>query len=82
MRVTPTNARQIIRAHYGESFKFRITTGCTIGVRPIYETQIGLPTLVWSRVVRGNDSIVRIGRLLPGLTIDWFWENEKPLTAT
>ncbi len=70
MILTPKNARALIAKHY-PGMPFRITTGCTIGVRPVYETAAGLPTLAWTRLNRGRDSAVKVGAVLPGGSIDW-----------
>lgn len=70
MIVTPANARKIIAKHYPD-MKFRLTTAVTIGLRPTYFTDLGVPTLAWTKVARGKDSIVKIGVLQQNLTIDW-----------
>lgn len=74
---TERDAKTIIRAYYGEGFKFRITTGCQIGVRPTYETAIGLPTLAWRRLAPGKDSAVAVGAMVAGGGIDWQWAAES-----
>ena len=71
MLVTVADARRIIAAAYPD-MQFRITTKCTIGCRPVYDPA---PTLVWTKLDRGSDSVVRIGRLLPGNDIDWNYSN-------
>ncbi len=68
MLLTPNDARAYIKAAYPD-MPFRMTSrSVTIGVRPVSDPR---PTLVWQRVARGKDSVVRIGTLLPNLTIDW-----------
>lgn len=73
---TKEQARAAIAASYGAEFaaslRFVKRAGATLLVRPSYETQIGLPTLVWRKPAAG-DTYVHVGRLLPGLTIDWSW---------
>lgn len=79
MIVTQTEARNIIRSTYGSDFKFRLTIACTIGVRPVHQTNIGMLTLAWRKLAvdsfkgrKGNcPSAVKIGRVLPGGAIDW-----------
>ena len=78
MMCTPNDARRIIRAAYGEDFKFRIlSSSTTVGVRPVSDLR---PTLLWKRVSRGKDSVVRIGELRRDrsgfLTTDWDWQPE------
>jgi hypothetical protein len=70
MIATQADARKIITKHYPD-MKFRLTTEVTIGLRPSYFTDLGVPTLVWTKVARGKDSVVKIGVLQPNLTIDW-----------
>jgi hypothetical protein len=75
MLTTRENARRIIRDHYGDAIKPRFTTRCTIGVRPLIDTALGRYTLAWRSLATGSDSAVALGRLLPGNTIDWQWDN-------
>lgn len=71
MLTNRAHARNIIKSLYGDTFRFRITTQTTIGVRPVAHERLGLPTLVW----RASASGVQIGKLLPGNDIDWQWNN-------
>ena len=73
MIVTQRDAAKIIAAHYGLDFDYRLTTGCTIGVRPVFETQLGFLTLAWRKMATGRNSAVRIGLMRPDCTIDWNW---------
>jgi hypothetical protein len=76
MIVTQSDARKILaRVYPNMGTPVRLTTACTVGVRPVYETELGLPTLAWRKVATGKDSAVRIGRFLPGGAIDWSWDN-------
>ena len=70
MLVTVNDARKIIKKHY-PNMQFKITKSCQIGVRPDYETIIGLPTLAWHKLDRGKDSVVKIGVMLPNGSINW-----------
>lgn len=79
MIVTPSDARKIIKAHYGNDFEFRITTGVTLGIRPNYEILSGIPMLAWTRMARGADSVVKIGLCSPTGIVDWNWTNDKPI---
>jgi hypothetical protein len=74
MIYTDSQARKIIRAAYGDTFQFRLTTGCQIGVRPVYEASVGLHTLAWRKVAKGPNSAVQIGLLLPNGAIDWAYQ--------
>jgi hypothetical protein len=74
---TAKDARAIIRAYYGPDFGFRMTTGCTIGCRPSYQVDIGLPTLAWRKLATGPDSAVAIGELKTSGGIDWSWAAES-----
>lgn len=71
------DARAIIRAYYGPDFKYRLTAGCTIGTRPVHDTNLGLPTLVWRKLATGNGSAVAIGQLTAGGGVDWAWSAES-----
>lgn len=79
MLVTQSDARKIIAAAYGSDFKFRLTVRTTVGVRPVHQTNIGMPTLAWRKLavdrVKGGPamlpSAVYIGRMLPNGAIDW-----------
>ncbi|MBU0501430.1 MAG: hypothetical protein KJ558_10065 [Gammaproteobacteria bacterium] len=73
MIATQKDARRILAAHY-PGLKIRLTTRTQIGVRPVVEMSIGLPTLVWRKLDIGADSAVRIGQLTPGGGIDWGWD--------
>jgi hypothetical protein len=75
MMTTKSNARRIIRDHYGDALKPRFTTRCTIGVRPVADIAMGRYTLCWRSLATGADSAVQLGRLLPGNTIDWQFDN-------
>ena len=76
MIVTARDARKIIAQHYGNDFEYRILSrSTTLGVRPVLQTTLGYPTLAWIRLSPGQDSAVRIGKLLPDNTIDWMWDN-------
>ena len=70
MMMTNLDARKYISKQY-PGMKFRITSKVTIGVRPNYETELGFPTLCWTKLDRGNDSVVKIGRMRQNTTIDW-----------
>lgn len=70
MMMTNRDARNFIQKAYPE-MKFRITSKVTIGVRPNYETILGIPTLCWRKLDKGNDSVVKIGILLSDNSIDW-----------
>lgn len=74
MIVTRPNARRIIAEKYGSEFRPRFTTKTTIGVRPVYQINLGFPTLCWRSLATGKDSAVKIGRLHSGGLIDWDWE--------
>lgn len=67
-----SDAQRIIASHY-PGMKFRITTGCTIGVRPVFDFR---PKLAWRALAKGSDSAVAIGVLLPSGNIDWNAEIE------
>lgn len=77
--VTQSDARNIIRSTYGSDFKFRLTIACTIGVRPVWQHNIGAITLAWRKLAvdsfkgrKGNvPSAVKIGRVLADNIIDW-----------
>lgn len=71
MIATLADARRIIAAEYGLDFKFRITKACTVGVRPVYQTNVGMHMLAWRKLDAGKDSAVRIGRIHSGGQIDW-----------
>lgn len=70
MMLTNSNARAYITKAY-PNMKFRITSKVTIGVRPNYEVALGMPTLCWTKLDRGNDSVVKIGRMRENTSIDW-----------
>lgn len=78
MLVTQADARKIIAAAYGSDFKFRLTVRTTIGVRPVWQTNLNMHTLAWRKlcVDRKGDlpSAVYIGRVLPNGAIDWKYE--------
>lgn len=76
MIVSVNQARRIIQAHYGKEMKFRITTACTMGVRPNFEIVLGIPMLAWAKIASG-DSLVKIGKLHPTGMIDWNWVSDK-----
>lgn len=79
MIVTQNDARKLIAAAYGSDFKFRLTIKTTVGVRPVWQTNIGMPTLAWRKLAvdsfKGRKatlpSAVKIGRMLPNGAIDW-----------
>jgi hypothetical protein len=79
MIVTQSDARKIIAAAYGPDFKFRLTIACTVGVRPVWQTNLGIATLAWRKLAvdsyKGRKatapSAVKIGRMLPNGAIDW-----------
>lgn len=74
MIVTQSDARRIIAAHYGLEFDYRMTTGCTIGMRPRYQTELGFLTLAWRKLATGKASAVAVGLVTPTGSIDWKWE--------
>ena len=73
-------ARKIIKLYYGLNFDFKILTkSTTLGVRAVYETQIGLPTLAW--IKNSDTQMVSIGSLNENGTIDWNWQPEEYCTG-
>lgn len=73
MITTQQNARRILAGHYSW-LRIRLTVRTQIGVRPVYETSLGIPSLAWRKLDAGKDSSVRIGQLLPNGDIGWNWE--------
>jgi hypothetical protein len=71
MTLTEREARAAIQRAYGPDFKFRLTTNCTIGVRPVYQMNVGMHTLAWRKLATGKNSAVKIGRVMSGGAIDW-----------
>jgi len=75
MIVTQRDARRIIEREYGQDFDFRLLAKSTqIGVRPMWQIELGKVMLCWLKIAPGKDSAVRIGRLLPSGDIDWSYE--------
>jgi len=81
MLVTQADARRIIKEAYGDNFKFRLTTSCTIGVRPVWQVNLNMHTLAWRKLhadKKGDlPSAVYIGRLMNNGTIDWDYTFEE-----
>ncbi len=74
MLVTQAQARQIIRKHYGDDFKFRLSTSSVqLGVLPNYEIMAGRIMLAWMKHDHGKNSMVKIGKLEPTGAVDWHW---------
>ena len=78
MVLTQRDARKVIAKVYGPDFAFKLTTQCTVGVRPYYQTELGLVTLAWRKLVSGPDSVVNVGRLLSNGAIDWSYDPTQP----
>lgn len=76
MITTQTEARRILAAQY-PGLKIRLTPRPQMGVRPVYETEFGMPTLVWRKMAAGNDAKVMLGALTPSCDIDWNWEDKQ-----
>lgn len=68
MLYTRDNARRVIREAYGPDFKIRITTSCTIGVRPSTDDRV---MLAWRALDKGKDSVVSVGILSRDGQISW-----------
>jgi hypothetical protein len=72
-------AREIARAFIAKQYpgmKFRLTRKATIGVRPVFEVDLGKPVLVWKKS-QFDGCRIDIGQLLPGGGINWQWQPER-----
>jgi hypothetical protein len=70
---TQQDARLTLFAVYGGEVSYRLTTRCQIAACPVHVTQTDTPVLAWRKLEAGKDSLVHMGRVLPGGTIDWDW---------
>jgi hypothetical protein len=69
MIMTRNDARNLIRAEYGDDFAFRIcAASVTVGVRPVCDPR---RMLAWQALTAGRGSAVRVGVIDRLGKIDW-----------